>query len=136
MDAGKLPDHLILFDGDCTMCNRHVGYVFDLDRKGIFYYSSQQSEIGRQIRDRFGIPEDQMNTVLYIRNGKLLTRSDAALNVLKQLRWVWPLYFLVVIPRPVRDAIYDLVARNRYRMFGRSKDCKVPSSVLRERILG
>jgi predicted DCC family thiol-disulfide oxidoreductase YuxK len=119
-------DHIILFDGVCNLCNGAVQYVIKRDRKGIFKFASLQSETGRAMLVQSGLPENQLKSFVYIHGNRFYTQSTAALKV--EL-----LYGFIIIPRWIRDLVYDLVAKNRYRLLGRKDACMVPTPELKER---
>ena len=128
-------DGLILFDGVCVFCSSWVQFVLRHDRDRRFSFLPIQSERGRALAVRLGIDPDAPKTNAVLLDGQIWLRSDAALKVLGALpstRW---LAGLRVIPRPLRDAVYGLIARNRYRIFGRSETCMVPSPEDRARFL-
>ena len=127
-------DHIILFDGVCNLCNGAVQYVIKRDRKGIFKFASLQSETGRAMLVQSGLPENQLKSFVYIHGNRFYTQSTAALKVAKQLKGpVQLLYRFIIIPRWIRDLVYDLVAKNRYRLLGRKDACMVPTPELKER---
>lgn len=126
-DAPDEPDRLILFDGVCVFCSRWVRFVIDRDPERRFSFMPIQSEGGRILAARFGIDPEAPQTNAVIWNGRIHFKSDAALIVLAQLRPTRPLGLLRAAPRFVRDTVYDLIAGNRYRLFGRSETCMVPS---------
>ncbi|NJC40053.1 putative DCC family thiol-disulfide oxidoreductase YuxK [Brevundimonas alba] len=132
-DAQGEPDGLILFDGVCVFCSRWVRFVIDHDPERRFTFTPIQSERGRRLAERFGINPDAPETNAVIWNGKAWLKSDAALTVLGALPGTRLMAILKRIPRPLRDPFYDLIARNRYRIFGRTDTCMVPSPADRER---
>ncbi|ULT43334.1 thiol-disulfide oxidoreductase DCC family protein [Niabella defluvii] len=121
-------DHIILFDGVCNLCNGAVQYVIKRDRKGIFKFASLQSETGRAMLVQSGLPENQLKSFVYIHGNRFYTQSTAALKVAKQLKGpVQLLCGFIIIPKWIRDLVYDLVAKNRYRLLGRKDACMVPT---------
>lgn len=127
-------DHIILFDGVCNLCNSAVQYVIKRDGKGIFKFASLQSETGRALLVKSGLPPDHLKSFVYIRGSRFYTRSTAALKVAKQLKGpVQLLYGFIIVPKLIRDWIYDLIAKNRYRLFGRKDTCMIPTPQLKER---
>ena len=127
------PDGLILFDGVCVFCSRWVRFVIRLDRAHRFRFLPIQSERGRTLAVRYGIDPDAPETNAVVWGGRIFFKSDAALTVLGQLEETAPLAILSRLPRGFRDPVYDLIARNRYRIFGRTDQCMVPSVEDRER---
>ena len=129
------PDGLILFDGVCVFCSRWVRLVMRLDRERRFRFLPIQSERGRALAARHGIDPDAPETNAVVWDGRLWFKSDAALTVLGAFPETAPLAGLKRLPRALRDPVYDLIARNRYRIFGRTDRCMVPSAAERERFL-
>jgi predicted DCC family thiol-disulfide oxidoreductase YuxK len=129
------PDGLILFDGVCVFCSRWVRFVIGLDREARFRFLPIQSEKGRALAIRYGIDPDAPETNAVISGGRIFFKSDAALTVLGQLVETAPLGGLRHVPRGLRDPVYDLIARNRYSIFGRTETCMVPSAADRDRFV-
>ncbi len=130
---------LILFDGVCNLCNSTVQWVIEHDKEGRFHFATLQSAAARrQLEEVVGAEEiDALpdSIVLLDRDG-LHTRSEAALRISRALGFPFTLLGLgVVVPRPIRDAVYDLIARNRYRWFGRRDTCMTPTPDLATRFL-
>lgn len=118
---------LILFDGYCNLCNRAVRFVIKRDPKEHFRYSSLTWEPARDLLERFPGVQD-VDSILLFRKGKIFYGSTAALKIAVRLSGLWPvLGILLIVPKFLRDPIYDFVARNRYRWFGKSDSCMVPS---------
>ena len=130
------PGAVILFDGVCNLCSGMVGFVLRHVGRQRFRFAAMQSRTGQDFLARHGYPLDRNETFLVVSNGHLYDKSDAALLIAGKLDWPWPLLTVArAIPRTVRDAIYDLVARNRYILFGRRPACFVPDTRYRERFL-
>ena len=129
-------DNLIVFDGVCNFCTSSVQFILRHDRGAVFRFVSIQSELGREICRTSGLDPDDMQTFLVFTNGRVLLRSDAALEVAKQFGGLWRLLVLFkVVPRRLRDWVYSFVARHRYRWFGRRDSCMIPSEKVRQRFL-
>jgi predicted DCC family thiol-disulfide oxidoreductase YuxK len=127
-------EHLILFDGVCNLCNSSVQFVIRNDKKGIFRFASLQSDFGKLQLSKFGIDDKSMDSFVYIYCDKAYKESTAGLMVLKHLGRGWKfLYFLVVVPEFIRNRVYRLIARNRYRWFGKKDACMVPTPELKSR---
>jgi predicted DCC family thiol-disulfide oxidoreductase YuxK len=125
---------VLLFDGVCTLCNGFVQFVIQRDPAGRFQFATLQSDAARRLLQ--AAPQPLPDTLVLVENGRMFLRSTAALRVARGLKFPWPLAFaLVVVPRPLRDWLYDIVARNRYRWFGRRDVCMVPTPELRARFL-
>ena len=125
---------VVLFDGVCNLCNASVRFIVDHDRRGRFAFAPLQSEVGRRLLA--GRVPAGVDSVVLIEGGRVYTRSRAALLIARRLDGLWPLmYALAVVPTPIADALYAWIARNRYRWFGRSEECRVPTPGLRGRFL-
>ena len=129
------PDGLILFDGVCVFCSRWVRFVMRLDRDRRFRFLPIQTERGRALAARYAIDPDAPQTNAVVWEGRIYFKSDAALTVLGVFAETAALAALRILPRALRDPAYDLIARNRYRIFGRTDQCMVPSPADRERFL-
>lgn len=133
--APDQPGGLILFDGVCVFCSRWVRFVIDHDADGRFRFVAIQSETGRALAMRYGIDADAPQTNAVILDGRIWFKSDAALAVLNALPSTRRLGILRAVPTPLRNPIYDLIAQNRYRIFGRTDACMVPSAEDRDRFI-
>lgn len=133
-DQSELPTPLVLYDGLCRLCAGTVLFVITHDRSARVHFASMQSPLGQRLLRRFGLPVDDFTTFVLVESGEHFTKSTAALRTVRYLDRPWPwLYPLIGVPRPIRDALYDWVARNRYRWFGRRKACLTPDPRLRNR---
>ena len=129
-------NNIVIFDGVCNLCNWAVRFIIKRDSRSIFIFTSAQSETGKEILSRFEIDTPEPESVFLLQNGSLLKKSSAALAIAAELDGFWKyLAFLRVIPRPVRDIVYDWVARNRYRWFGKRNICMMPSKETENRFL-
>lgn len=127
---------VILFDGVCNLCNGFVNFVFDHDPDGYFKVGSLQSEAARAYLEPFGRNPEALDTIVLIEEGRLYTRSTAALRIFRRLTAPWPLlYVFVIVPRALRDRIYDVVASNRYDWFGKRDQCRMPTPGLKDRFI-
>jgi predicted DCC family thiol-disulfide oxidoreductase YuxK len=135
--VAKVSEHaMLLFDGECNLCNHAVQFVIPRDPRDRYRFAALQSEYGRQILERYELSSAAINTVILIQNGKLYTKSTAALKLVRHLNRLWPtLYLLIIIPRFLRDPIYDWIARNRYKWFGRREFCMMPTPEMKSRFL-
>lgn len=128
---------MVLFDGVCNLCNASVDFILERDSKSIFRFASLQSEAGQELLRRFRLPTEEHRSLVLVEGDRFFTRSSAALLIARRLDGFWPLlYAFIVVPRFLRDAVYDLFARNRYRWFGRRDTCRVPTPEERGRFLG
>jgi predicted DCC family thiol-disulfide oxidoreductase YuxK len=127
--------NIILFDGTCNFCNKSVQFIIKRDPKGYFLFASLQGETGRALLKQFKI-EAGIDSIVFIDGNKAYIKSDAALRICKQLTIPWSyLSVLRFLPRVIRDPVYELIAKNRYRWFGRNEICKIPSPEVRKRFL-
>jgi predicted DCC family thiol-disulfide oxidoreductase YuxK len=127
---------VILFDGVCNLCNASVNFIIDRDPQGRFSFAALQGEIGQGFLRRHGLATEVFDTLVLIDQGRLHQRSGAALRIARRLRWPWPLLAVCwLVPLPLRDAVYGLVSRNRYRWFGRQDACRLPTPQLGARFL-
>ncbi|PLS09681.1 thiol-disulfide oxidoreductase DCC family protein [Neobacillus cucumis] len=126
---------IILFDGECNLCNSSVQFILKRDPKGIFKFTSLQGKTGQSLLEKHGIKKD-VNSFVLIEGDKLSLRSTAALKVCKNLNgpWKW-LSILLVVPPLVRDPIYNFIAVNRYKWFGKNESCWLPSPKWKSRFL-
>jgi predicted DCC family thiol-disulfide oxidoreductase YuxK len=131
-----LPPDLVVFDGACVLCNGFARFVHRHDRKGTFRFATAQSPIGRAVYEGVGLSPDAMETVLVRRRGHVLQKSDAFFATLAAFGGLWPAVNIArLVPRPIRDWVYDRIARNRYRLFGRLDACPMPPPELRARFV-
>jgi predicted DCC family thiol-disulfide oxidoreductase YuxK len=127
---------VILFDGVCNLCNASVLFIIDRDPRGHFAFAPLQSEYAAALLREHGRQGDALATVLLIEDGRVYDRSSAALRIARRLSGLWPLLSVFrIVPRPLRDLAYDRLARHRYRWFGRTEACRVPTPDLRNRFL-
>ena len=130
-------DHpIILFDGICNLCNNAVQFVLKHDKKKLFRFASLQSDFGKSILIKYGLPTDNFNSFVLILNGKAYTKSTAALSVAKMLSGpIKLLYGFIVIPAFIRNGVYNVIANNRYKWFGKKESCMLPSPDVAARFL-
>lgn len=119
---------VIFFDGVCNLCNKTVDFVVRKDTAHIFRFAALQSDFARTIPGLKSINLDNPESFVLYKNGEILQKSDAALAVAKELKRPYSLaYSLRFIPKNIRDDVYDLIARNRYRWFGKKESCRIPT---------
>lgn len=128
---------IILFDGVCNFCNSTINFMIDRDKKGIFKFAALQSEPGREILKKHNIfTLTDFDSVILEKDGKLYQKSDAALEIARSMDGLWKLlYGFKILPKFIRDFVYDLVAKNRYRLMGKMDACRLPTPELRARFL-
>ncbi|MCC6967358.1 MAG: DUF393 domain-containing protein [Nitrospira sp.] len=128
-------DRVIVFDGVCNWCNAWVDFTMARDG-GRFHFATLQSDKGQELLRLLGLPADEFETFLLLQQGRVFTKSTAALRVVRQFSGGWPLLSIfILVPRPLRDILYDYVARHRYRLMGKAHTCRVPSARERDRFV-
>ena len=127
---------IILFDGHCNLCNSSVNFIIDRDPEKRFKFTSLQSEIGEEISNKYKIDKSKTDSVILVEADRVYTKSSAALKIAKYLRGIWKLaYVFIIIPKFIRDFFYDIIAKNRYKWFGKKNECRLPTPELKERFL-
>lgn len=123
---------IVLFDGVCNLCNSTVLWIIQHDPKQQFRFASLQGDYGQQVLQRFHLPPDALNSFILLKDDQIYTKSTGALKVAKALSGLWPLlYICIIIPPFIRNGVYDLIAKNRYRWFGKKESCAIPSPALK-----
>ncbi len=131
----------ILFDGVCNFCNASINFMIDRDSKGIFKFASLQSEVGQELLKKFRLKTNDLenrtfDSIVAIDGNKVYQKSDAALEIARRMDGIWKIFYIFkIIPSFLRNPIYDLIARNRYRFFGRTDACRIPTPELKARFL-
>jgi predicted DCC family thiol-disulfide oxidoreductase YuxK len=134
--------HLVLYDGVCGLCNRLLQFLLRHDHRRVFSFASLQSDIGQSIVVRSGRNPGELTSFYVVADyqtaaSRVFTRSNAALFVAAELGWPWKAArWMRVLPQGIRDRAYDVVARSRYRLFGRYDRCLIPSPEFRSRFIG
>lgn len=126
----KIPSgkKLILFDGVCNFCNFWVNFIIDRDDKDLFRFASLQSDFGQKILKKLNLSTKEFDTFVLIEGKKYFIKSIAALKVVKDISgWLKILYPFIILPEFIRDSVYNLIAKNRYKIFGKSETCRVPT---------
>ncbi len=135
----QLPEHkkLILFDGVCNLCNASIQYIIKHDRKDVFRYAALQSEIGKKIIEQYEIDTAETDSILlYSKENGITYKSTAALKIASQL--AFPLNLMIifmVVPAFIRNWVYDFIAKNRYKWYGKKDECMIPTSELKSKFL-
>jgi predicted DCC family thiol-disulfide oxidoreductase YuxK len=130
-------DHpIILFDGVCNLCNSAVQFIIRHDKKSIFRFASLQGKHGQELLRHYQLSNEDFNSFVLIQNNKAYTKSLAALLVAKQLNApVKFLYGFIIVPPFIRNAVYNIIAKNRYSWFGKKDECMIPTPALTDRFL-
>lgn len=131
-----MPHPVILFDGVCNFCDASINFVIDRDPDRKFRYASLQSEAGERLLTKFGLDTTNYDSFVLVDGEKFYTKSSAALRVAKEMQGAWQLlYGFIIVPKFIRDAVYSLIAKNRYKWFGKKDECMLPSPEVRELFL-
>ena len=126
---------IVLFDGDCNFCDSSVQFIINHDPAGYYQFASLQSEIGEELRRKHQIPED-VDSLVLIEKGEAYVKSEGALRISHHLTGLWKLaFYLKSLPGPLRDGAYDVIAKNRYKVFGKLDSCMLPPPHIRKRFL-
>jgi predicted DCC family thiol-disulfide oxidoreductase YuxK len=127
---------IILFDGVCNLCNGSVQFVLLRDKVGYFKFASLQSEAGQALLEKYKLPKDDYNSFILVEGDRVFSKSTAALRVARKLQGPWKmLYVFNIIPAFIRDMVYSLIAKNRYRIFGKRETCMLPRPEWKGRFL-
>jgi len=127
---------IIIFDGVCNLCNNSVHFIIKRDPQGLFAFTPMQSETAKSLIAQYFEPEYEVDTFMLFKHKKLYLKSDAALEVVRDLNSFWPcLRMFKILPKPLRDFIYNQIAKNRYRLFGKRETCMVPTAEIQARFI-
>lgn len=130
------PHPIILFDGVCNLCNASVNFVIDRDPDARFRFGALQSDAGRALLSRHAMDDRWLDSIVLVEEEGVYTASDAALRIAVHLKGAWGLMRIFrIVPRPIRDAVYNWIARNRYHWFGKEDACRLPTPELRARFI-
>jgi predicted DCC family thiol-disulfide oxidoreductase YuxK len=132
----NLPDYLVLFDGHCHLCDGSVKVILKHDHSKVFMFASLQSETGKKIIEKYHIDTSLGESIILIKKGKSYTKSSAALWIANELKFPVNLISgLIIFPPIVRDFVYDFIAKNRYKWFGKSDTCLLPDPNQKHRFI-
>lgn len=127
---------IILFDGVCNFCNGAVNFVIKRNSKSTIMFASLQSIGGKELLKKYHLPADDMKSFIFIEDEIVYNRSTAALKVCRHLRGLWPLcYGFIIVPKFIRDGIYNWIAKNRYKWFGVKNECMIPTPDVKARFI-
>mgnify|MGYP006281757829 FL=1 len=127
---------IILFDGYCNLCSSSVIFVLKRERGDVFRYTSLQSDFAGRLLSDMGLDKDIPDSIVLVEEGEVYTRSTAALRIARKLKPLWSaLYAFRVVPKFIRDPVYDWIARNRYKWFGKRSTCYVPNQDVKHKFL-
>ena len=127
---------IILFDGVCNFCNRTINIILKYDKQAYFQFAASQSNAAIGVMQELGLEENTIASVILIEQEKVYNKTDAVIQIANRLSG-WPKLFRVLkfIPKPIRDFAYDLIAKNRYALFGKKDNCMIPDASIRHRFL-
>jgi predicted DCC family thiol-disulfide oxidoreductase YuxK len=132
----KAEQPVILFDGVCNFCNSAVNFIIKQDRKKIFKFAALQSVAGQNLLQQYNLPTQNFDSFILIDNSKIYKSSCAGLRLYNKLPWYWKWSQVFwIVPKLLRDAAYNVIAKNRYKWFGKKETCMIPSSEVKERFL-
>ncbi len=127
---------IILFDGVCNLCNSSVNFVIRHDKKNLFKFAALQSDVGASLIQKYGIDTSETDSIILIENNKAYVKSTAALRVARHLNKGYPLlYAFIIIPNFIRNWVYNYIAKNRYKWYGKKDSCMIPTPELKEKFL-
>lgn len=127
---------IVLVDGVCHFCQGLTKWIIKRDPEGKYHFASLQSDVAKELLEKGHLSTDSMDTFVLIENGNYYTRSTAALRLAKGLKFPYPLlYAFIIVPKFIRNAVYNWVARNRYRWFGKDEACMLPTPEIKDRFL-
>lgn len=129
-------NEIVLFDGECNFCDSSVQFVIRHEKEPRLKFASLQSEVGKTLLDYYKLDRSKIDSVVLIEKGKAYVKSAGALRLTRHLKGGYPLlYGFIIIPPFIRNAVYDLIAKNRYKWFGKKDSCMIPSPELRARFV-
>lgn len=127
---------VLLFDGVCNLCNGAVNFIIDRDPNGHFQFAALQSDFGQEQLEKLGFNQEDFDSLVLLSEGKVHKKSGAALRIAGRLNGLYPLLkAFLIIPPFIRDGVYDIIARNRYKWFGKRDECRIPTPELRSRFI-
>jgi predicted DCC family thiol-disulfide oxidoreductase YuxK len=127
---------IIIFDGKCNLCESSVIFIIYRDKKAKFKFVPAQSKTGIEIQNKHDVNAIDLQTLVLIKDGKVFTKSDAVLEIARNLDGLWKLlFFIKIIPKPMREWMYSKIAKNRYQWFDKKQSCIVPTENMKSRFL-
>ena len=127
---------IVLFDGVCNFCNSSVNFIMKHDRKNVFKFAALQSEKGEELQKKFGLNPENLSSFILIEGEKYFSKTTAALRVAKKLGFFWNLsYVFIIIPPFIRNIAYNIIAKHRYKWFGKRDTCRIPTPEEKEKFL-
>jgi predicted DCC family thiol-disulfide oxidoreductase YuxK len=136
MNLSEQENPVILFDGVCNLCSSAVAFIIKRDKEAKYRFASLQSETGKKLISGFNLSQDTIDSIFLVDNDAYYIKSTAVIKICRDLGALWPLvYIFILIPTSLRDYVYDFVAKNRYRWFGKQEQCMIPGDELESRFL-
>ncbi|MEN8817506.1 MAG: thiol-disulfide oxidoreductase DCC family protein [Nonlabens sp.] len=127
---------IVLFDGVCNLCNGAILFIIKRDKKDRFRFAAIESEIGQKLLDKHGIDPNKIDSIVLVSGDTAFAKAEAALRISKHLSGLWPLlYSLIIVPKFLANVVYDFIARNRYKWFGKKESCMIPTPELKSKFL-
>ena len=127
---------IILFDGVCNFCNSSVNKIIRHDKKNRFKFAPLQSEIGKKLLEKHSIDSSKIDSIILIEKDAAFTKSTAILKISKHMSGIYPLaYGFIIIPAVIRNLVYDFIARNRYKWWGKKDSCMIPTQEVKEKFI-
>ena len=128
--------NVILFDGVCNFCNGTINWILQHDKKNEFRFATLQSTYGKQVVERFKLTSDYLDTVILIENEKVYLRSQAILRIIKRIGGIYSILGIFsIVPAPILNFFYNIVAKYRYRWFGKRESCMVPDASIKQKFI-
>ena len=127
---------LVMFDGVCNFCNSSINFIIRNDKTDHFRFLTLQSERGQKIIKQYNLDPENLQTVILLENGRIYTRSTAALRIARKLKGGWKIFYgFIIVPAVLRDFFYKIVAKNRYKWWGKKESCMIPTPEVRKKFL-
>ena len=129
-------EHIILFDGVCNLCNGLVKFIIKHDPKARFKFASLQSDAGQALLEKHKLSAKDFDSIIYLQDTSYYVKSSAVLHILKDMKGIWQLLYLTIItPSPIRDFAYSIIAKYRYKIFGKRTVCMIPTPDVKSRFI-
>jgi predicted DCC family thiol-disulfide oxidoreductase YuxK len=127
---------IVLFDGVCNLCNAAILFIIKRDKNDRFRFAPLESEVGKELLAKYQIDPSKIDSIVLVSGDSAFAKAGAALRISKHLTGLWPLlYSLIIIPSLISDTVYDFIARNRYKWFGKKESCMIPTPELKSKFL-
>jgi predicted DCC family thiol-disulfide oxidoreductase YuxK len=127
---------IVLFDGVCNFCNSSVNFIIDHDKHNRFKFAALQTEAGQELLKKHNLPTEDFDSFILVDGDRYYKKSSASLHTVKEFPGLWKLlYAFIIVPPFIRDIFYNIIAKNRYKWFGKRDECRMPTKELREKFL-